>query len=62
MMTGGRGGVKNCQNGGDVICGCPLSTYLFAFIINPFIIVSKETDLPKTHPYSPKMIFLVQVA
>ena len=20
----GEGGVKNCQNGGDVICGCPL--------------------------------------
>ena len=19
----GGGGVKNCQNGGDVICGCP---------------------------------------
>ena len=19
-----EGGVKNCQNGGDVICGCPL--------------------------------------
>ena len=19
-----QGGVKNCQNGGDVICGCPL--------------------------------------
>ena len=28
MMThddrGEGGGVKNCQNGGDVICGCPL--------------------------------------
>ena len=27
MMTHddrGEGGVKNCQNGGDVICGCPL--------------------------------------
>ena len=22
----GEGGVKNCQNGGDVICGCPLIT------------------------------------
>ena len=28
MMTHddrGEGGVKNCQNGGDVICGWPLS-------------------------------------
>ena len=28
MMTHddrGEGGVKNCQNGGDVICGCPLT-------------------------------------
>ena len=23
----GGGGVKNCQNGGDVICGCPLRQY-----------------------------------
>ena len=23
----GEGGVKNCQNGGDVICGCPLSLF-----------------------------------
>ena len=23
--VGGEEGVKNCQNGGDVICGCPLS-------------------------------------
>ena len=24
-MTRGGGGVKNCRNGGDVICGCRLS-------------------------------------
>ena len=32
MMTHddrGEGGVKNCQNGGDVICGCPLTYCLF---------------------------------
>ena len=34
MMTHddrGEGGVKNCQNGGDVICGCPL-TYIENYI------------------------------
>ena len=38
MMTHddrGRGGVKNCQNGGDVICGCPLKLpRVFGSLIN----------------------------
>ena len=32
MMTHddrGEGGVKNCQNGGDVICGFPLVVFFF---------------------------------
>ena len=37
MMTHddrGEGGVKNCQNGGDVICGCPL-------ILQKFLTIAK---------------------
>ena len=39
----GGGGVKNCQNGGDVICGCPLRNLLN--ILQPFISVSTWTEL-----------------
>ena len=39
MMTHddrGEGGVKNCQNGGDVICGCPLTVKMTHRLWNKF--------------------------
>ena len=36
MMTHddrGEGGDKNCQNGGDVICGCPLIVIVQIFLL-----------------------------
>ena len=44
-MTEGRGGGKNCQNGGDVICGWPLmifSKYIFWKYIVTHNIPSQE--------------------
>ena len=35
MMTHddrGEGGVKNCQNGGDIICGCPLRAFSYLYL------------------------------
>ena len=35
----GEGGVKNCQNGGDVICGCPHTRIIDYFIFLKKIVI-----------------------
>ena len=54
MMTHddrGEGGVKNCQNGGDVICGWPLTKL-------PMYFFPMYYRLPKVQPQLTKVFNL----
>ena len=46
----GGGGVKNCQNGGDVICGWPHIEITYAHTLLYLVVIGNEVALPWDKP------------